>query len=218
MRRERLAMGIRIAAIMVVAVLVAGRPGVAPVAAQAGQNATMGATGMEASGLPTPPDYVIGAGDVLSVGIYREQDPVDAVVRPDGKVSLPLINEVPVVGMTLPALRDQLAKQYEQFFTNPTVLLNVKEIHSRQVFIQGAIAKPGAYPLLQPMTVTQLIALAGGLTEFAKKKDIVLIRHSEKLPTGDPVSYRINYDEIMKRRNLSQDRLLKPGDQIIIPD
>jgi polysaccharide biosynthesis/export protein len=216
MRTERLAMGIRIAAIILAAPLVAGQPGLAQTPAGAAGTPNAPAQTM-LDGVAPPADYVIGEGDILLVGVYREQDPAEAVVRPDGRISLTLINEVPVVGLTLPALRDQLTKAYSQFYTNPTVLLNVKEIHSRQVYIQGAIMKPGAYPLLQPMTATQLIALAGGLTDFAKKKDISLIRHSEKLPNGQPVSFRINYDDIMKRKNLTQDQLLKPGDQIIIP-
>lgn len=164
-----------------------------------------------------PPDFIIGPDDVLAVSFWRDKElSGDVVVRPDGKVSLQLINEVQAAGLTPEQLRVAITQAASKYVEDPTVTVVVKQINSRKVFVVGQANKPGIYPLAGPMTVVQLIALAGGLTEFADRENIVIVR-AERRPDGEPVSVRINYKDLMKRKNLKQNIDLKPGDTIMIP-
>ncbi len=184
---------------------------------------TVGATGVASptkSGGPTaapapPPDYVIGPDDVLSIVFWRENElSAEVVVRPDGRISIPVINEVVAMGLTPEQLRQTLTSAANRYVEDPTVSVVVKEIKSRRVFIMGQVGKAGPYPLMAPMTVMQLIALAGGLQEFAKEKDIVILRQE---PGGRQFSIRFNYRDVMNRKNLQQNIDLKPGDTVIVP-
>jgi len=164
-----------------------------------------------------PPDFVIGPGDVLTVVFWREKDlSGDVIVRPDGKISLPLLNDVQAAGLSPEQLREKLLEAAGRYLEEPNATVVVKEIHSRQVFITGQVAKPGPYPLSAPTTVVQLISMAGGLLEYADKENIVVV-HVEKRPDGEPWSNRVNYLELMKRRNLQQNIDLKSGDTVIVP-
>ena len=166
------------------------------------------------TGVATPPDYVIGPDDVLTVVFWRDKDmSSDVTVRPDGKISLPLLNDVQASGLTPDQLRLQLTEAATKFVEDPTVTIVVKEIHSRKVFITGQVAKPGPYGLAGPTTVLQLIAMAGGVLEYADSKNITILRNEN----GRPVSYRFNYKDVSKRKNLRQNIELKPGDTIIVP-
>lgn len=166
------------------------------------------------TGVATPADYVIGADDVLTVVFWREKDMSSEVaVRPDGKISLPLLNEVQASGLTPEQLRLQLTTAAAKFIEEPTVTVVVKQINSRKVFITGMVGKPGPYPLSGPMTVLQLIAMAGGLHEYADSKNISIVR----VVDGRQTSFRFNYKDVMKRKNLQQNIELKPGDTIIVP-
>jgi polysaccharide biosynthesis/export protein len=166
------------------------------------------------TGVTPPPDYVIGPDDVLTVVFWREKElSSEVAVRPDGKITLPLMNDIQAAGLTPEQLRDELTKAAEKYVEGPTVTVVVKAINSRKVFITGMISKPGPYPLTGPTTVTQLIAMAGGLHEFAKKKDITILRNEG----GREVAYRFNFQDVMKRKNLQQNIELKPGDTIIVP-
>jgi polysaccharide export outer membrane protein len=168
---------------------------------------------------PTPPpaDYVIGPEDVLTVVFWKDKDiSGDVVVRPDGKISLPLINEIQAAGLTPEQLRQNVLKGASKFFTDePTVSVTVKQINSRKVYILGSVAKPGPYPLLEKMNVLQLISQAGGLNEFADRKHIRVI-HAEKRPDGANWQAEINYDDILKGINLKQIVELKPGDIVMV--
>jgi polysaccharide biosynthesis/export protein len=165
----------------------------------------------------TPPGYLIGPGDVLLIVFWREKDlSAEVVVRPDGHISLPLLNDVQAAGLTPDQLRQTLIEVGGQFLENPTPTVVVKEIRSRLVFITGSVAKPGSYPLNTATTVMQLVSMAGGLLEYADKENIVVM-HVERRPDGEPWSNRVNYAEIMKRRNLKQNIELKPGDTVIVP-
>jgi polysaccharide biosynthesis/export protein len=161
----------------------------------------------------TPPeDYVIGAEDALGIIFWRDESMTsDVVVRPDGKITLPLLNEVVVAGLTPDQLRTRLLALAAQYVSEPNVSVVVRQINSRKVFITGQVARPGAYPLLTPATVLQLIALAGGLTEFADAKGITIIRPGEAKPL------RFNYDEVRKGKKLEQNIQLKIGDTVVIP-
>ncbi len=161
-----------------------------------------------------PPGYVIGPDDVLQVLYWREKDvSAEVTVRPDGMISLPLLNDVQAGGLTPEQLRDKVNELAKKFFEDPSVTVTVKTINSRKVFITGSVARPGPYLLTAPTTILQLIAMAGGLTEFADRKNITLMRTEN----GRPVSYAFNYKDVAKRKNLGQNIELKPGDTVIVP-
>jgi polysaccharide export outer membrane protein len=166
------------------------------------------------AGVTPPPDYVIGPDDVLTVVFWREKElSSEVAVRPDGKITLPLMNDIQAAGLTPEQLRDELTKAAAKYVEGPTVTVVVKAINSRKVFITGMISKPGPYALSGPTTVTQLIAMAGGLHEFADKKNITILRQE----AGREVALRFNFQDVMKRKNLKQNIELKPGDTIIVP-
>ncbi len=128
-----------------------------------------------------PAGYVIGASDVLSVVFWRDKDmSADVTVRPDGNISLPLLNDVTAAGYTPDQLRAKLIEAASKYIEDPNATVVVKEIHSRNVYVTGNVAKPATYPLMSDMTVLQLIALAGGLQEYADAKNIVVIRDRER--------------------------------------
>jgi polysaccharide biosynthesis/export protein len=166
------------------------------------------------AGVPTPGDYVIGPDDMLTIVFWREKDMSgDVSVRPDGKISLPLLNDVQASGLTPDQLRVQLTEAAAKFIEEPTVTVVVKQINSRKVFVTGQVSKPGPYPLMGPTTVLQMISMAGGLLEYADSKNILIMRTEN----GHALSFRFNYREVTKRRNIRQNIELKPGDTIIVP-
>lgn len=164
-----------------------------------------------------PVDYLIGPDDVLFVSFWRDKDlSSDAVVRPDGKISLQLINDVQAAGLTPEQLRVAITNAASKYVEDPTVTVVVKQINSRKVYIVGQVNKPGTYPLGGSMTVIQLIALAGGLNEFADRDNIAVVGVA-KQPDAEPASVRVNYSELMRRKNLKQNVVLKPGDTVVVP-
>lgn len=159
-----------------------------------------------------PPGYVIGYDDVLSIVFWLEKDmSAEVIVRPDGKITLPLINDIQALGLTPEQLRVAIQTEAEKFVEDATVSVMVKAINSRKVFITGAVEKPGPYPLTGPTTVLQLIATAGGLSEWAKSKDIVILRNEN----GKLTTFRFNYNNVQK--NFRQNIELKPGDTVVVP-
>ena len=164
----------------------------------------------------TPPaDYVIGAGDVLTVTYWRDKDMTgDYIVRPDGKITLPLVNDVEAIGLTPDQLKDRLLKASAKMFVDPSITVGLKEINSRKVYITGGVQKPGPYDLLAPMTVLQLISTAGSLSEFVDGKNIVIIRNEG----GKQTSFKFNYKEVTAGKRLEQNILLKPGDTVSVPE
>ena len=167
-----------------------------------------------AGAITPPPGYVIGPDDVLSIVFWRDKDmTADVVVRPDGKVTLPLVNDLTAVGLTPEELRVSVTEAAGKYLEEPSVTVIVKTINSRKVFITGQVNKPGSYPLGGPTTVLQLIALAGGVLEYADSENIAILRQQN----GRSVSYRFNYKEIATRKNLGQNIELQPGDTIVVP-
>jgi len=157
-------------------------------------------------------DYVIGTDDVLEVAFWKDKEhSAEVTVRPDGFISLPLINEVAVAGLTPAAAAERVRVKAAEFLQDPIVTVNVKRINSRRVFITGEVARPGAYPLTGTTTVLQMIATAGGLTEFADRSAIVVIRTGET-----PAQFTVNYSQLAKLRNLDQNIALLPGDTIVV--
>jgi polysaccharide export outer membrane protein len=165
------------------------------------------------AGVTPPADYVIGAQDILTIVFWRDKDMnAEVTVRPDGKISLPLINEIQAAGLTPEQLRAKIAEAATKYIEDPTASVVVKEIRSRNVFITGAVSKPGTYPLVGDMNVLQLIALAGGLTEWADTKNIVVIQTEN----GKPKYSKFNYNDVIKQKHLEQNVLLKPNDTVVV--
>ncbi len=170
------------------------------------------------AGVVPPADYVIGTDDVLIVMFRREKDMTAEVgVRPDGKITLPLLNDVQAAGLTPDQLRVRVTEAAKRFVEDPSVTVMVKQINSRKVFVTGQVGKPGAYPIGDRMTVMQLISMAGGLSEYAKQKNIVIIREAGARPGAKPLTFRFNYEDVQKLKNLASNIELKPGDTVIVP-
>lgn len=204
-----------------VIVLLTGLAGVPAVAAQSAARPQAAATrAVATSPAPVVPaaavgsEYVIGTEDVLGIVFWRDESmSADVVVRPDGKISLPLLQDVQAAGMTPDQLRARLEVEAKRFVGDPSATVIVKEIRSRKVYITGQVARPGPYPMLSSMTVLQLIATAGGLLEYADRKRIMVVRAEGEVPTV----FTFNHEDFVNRRNLRQNILLKPGDTVVVP-
>lgn len=169
-----------------------------------------------AAAVELPPEYVIGAEDVLSINFWRDADMTrdEVTVRPDGRITLPLLGDITAAGLTPQQLKAAVEQAAGKFQKDPSVTVLVRQINSRKVFITGNVATPGTHPLTGPRTVMQIIALAGGLTEYADKKNIQIMRTE---PNGQTRSFKFNYSDVSKGKNLAQNILLKPGDTIVVP-
>ena len=188
--------------------VVAAQP---PIAAE--QRATDGSSAAPA-GVSLPAGYVIGPEDVLTIVFWRDKDmSAEVVVRPDGKISLPLLNDVIAAGSTPDELRAQLVKSAGKYLEDPNATVVVKEIHSRKVFVTGQVSKAGSYALVGEMNVLQMIAHVGGLLEYADSKNIVIVRNE----SGNERRFKFNYKDVVKGKNVAQNIVLKPGDTIIVP-
>ena len=168
-----------------------------------------------AAGAELPAEYVIGPEDVLSVTFWRDADMTrdEIPVRPDGRITLPLLGDITAAGLTPEQLKAEIEKAAAKFQKEPSVTVAVRQINSRKVFITGNVANPNTYPLTGPRTVAQIIALAGGLTEYADKKNIRIMRTEN----GQQKSFKFNYSDFAKGKNLAQNIVLKPGDVIVVP-
>jgi|GEM_PF-187835 polysaccharide export outer membrane protein len=162
-----------------------------------------------------PDDYVIGAGDVLQISVWREPDASvqSAVVRPDGKISMPLLKEVPVQGLTVVQAEHSIADQLSKFLTAPDVTIVVQGINSKKIYITGAVKKEGPIPYTYRMTVLQAITEAGGLTDYAKRKKIYVL-HDED---GRQFTFPFDYDAVLKGQHMESNRYLTPGDTVVVP-
>lgn len=160
-----------------------------------------------------PAQYIVGEGDVLRVSVWKESEiSQNVVVRPDGIISLPLISEVRVAGLSPEQIQQMVTDKLKTVLTNPQVTVTVLEVHSKEVYITGEVGKPGAYQALAPMNVLQLIARAGGLSEFANRKAIYIFRAS------DPKTrLRFNYKEVVSGHRPEQNIILQPGDTVVVP-
>jgi polysaccharide biosynthesis/export protein len=165
----------------------------------------------KAAGAPVDPKtYLIGAEDILQVKVWREQDLSGPVgVRPDGKISLPLIGDLQASGLTPEKLAAVITAGFSKFVTNPEVMVQVASVNSKKYFISGEVQRPGSYPLVVPTTILEAIAIAGSLRDYANAKNILIMR--------GPKRYKFNYRDVVKGRNLGQNIFLESGDHIIIP-
>jgi polysaccharide export outer membrane protein len=158
--------------------------------------------------------YIIGPGDILSIDVWKETTLSKQVtVRLDGKISLPLVNEIRAIGLTCTQLRNYLTKKYSDYVEFPTVSVTLIESRSKKIYILGRVNRPGEYELLKNMTIIQAISRAGGPTEWAKTSDIRLIRKIK----GTERTFTVDYGAIVSSKDLSQNILLEPDDTIFVP-
>jgi polysaccharide biosynthesis/export protein len=158
-------------------------------------------------------DYVIGADDMLKISVWKEPDLSEALpVRPDGKISMPLLNDIPAAGLTPLQLKDSITEKLKKYIADPRVTIVVTAMNSRRVFVTGEVVHSGPIPLLPHMTVLQALAQAG-FTQFANLKSIYLLRtengRQQKLP--------FNYKDVVKGNHPEQNILLRPGDTLVVP-
>ena len=158
--------------------------------------------------------YRIGPQDVVQIDVWKEPEITRTIpVRPDGKISLPLLNDVQASGLTAMQLAGVIRDGLTKYLTNPQVTVTVTQINSRRVFITGEVSRVGAIPLLPNMTALQALSSAGGFTQFARPKNIYILR----VVDGKQVKYPFNYREVVKGKYEEQNILLQPGDVIVVP-
>jgi polysaccharide export outer membrane protein len=161
-----------------------------------------------------PDQFVAGESDVLRISVWKEPDlSQTVVVSPDGSISLPLLKDVKVAGLTPVAIENLLAEKLKVYITSPQVTVTVQEIRSRKVYITGEITRPGTYPLLTPMTVLQIISEAGGFTPFARRNKIYLLRREG----SNQKRYDFDYPKVVHGVNPEQNIMLRPGDTVVVP-
>lgn len=163
---------------------------------------------------PVGASYVIAPDDVLAIDVWKEAEITRTVpVRPDGKISLPLLNDVQAAGLTATDLASVIAERLKKFIANPQVSVIVTIVNSQRIYILGEVPKGGVVPLLPNMTVLQAISSAGGFSQYANQKGIYVLRTEN----GQQVKYPFNYKEVIKGINIQQNIILKPGDTIVVP-
>ena len=160
-----------------------------------------------------PADFVIGSGDVLNIFVWKEAEVSRTVpVRPDGKISLPLINDVQAAGLTAMQLKDLLTEKLKQFIAEPTVTVTVETVNSQKVLVTGEVTGGGSRPLTGPTRIMDILSSVG-LTPFAKTSKIYLLRNE----AGKQQRFPFNYKDYLKGKNQDQNLLLKNGDTIVVP-
>lgn len=154
--------------------------------------------------------YIIGAEDVLLITVWDSaQLSRQVTVRPDGKISIPLLNETQAAGLTPEKLGENITEGLLKYMTHPDVSVAVQAVNSKKYFIMGEVQRTGAFPLLVPTTVLEALVNAGGFRDFAKKSGILIIRGAQR--------FKFNYNEVIKGKHREENILLEPGDQIIVP-
>ncbi len=160
-----------------------------------------------------PKDYVIGVEDVLHVVFWNAKEmSVEALVRPDGKISIPILNDVPAAGMTPEQLAASVTAASTKFIRDPGTTVIVKAVNSRKIHIVGEVSRPGVFDLGNEMNVLQALGEAGGFLETADRDDVVIAR----IENGQERRYKFNYNDVVRGRKLEQNIKLLPGDTIIV--
>jgi polysaccharide export outer membrane protein len=161
-------------------------------------------------------EYVIGAEDVLDITVWRNPDLSKQVqVRPDGRISMPIIRDVVAVGKTPTQLAEEMTNKLKEYVQNPVVAVTLKEVNSSSIFLLGEVAHPGKYPLKSKTTLLQGITVAGGFKESAARNQIVIFRFTETAPGQKRLT--ASYDDIVLRSGISDNFELKPGDTLVVP-
>ena len=165
----------------------------------------------KAVGAPIDPTtYVIGPEDVLSIRVWREPELSGPVaVRPDGKISLPLVGDLQAGGVTPEKLAAQIKEVLTKYLTNPEVMASVVTVNSKKYFVSGEVLRPGSYPLVVPTTVLEALSIAGGFRDFANTKRVLILR--------GPKQFKFNWRDVSRGQNMAQNILLESGDHIIVP-
>jgi polysaccharide export outer membrane protein len=159
-------------------------------------------------------EYKIGPQDVLRIDVWKEPDISRTIpVRPDGKISLPLLNDLQAAGLTTMELAASITEGLKKFINSPQVTVTLTEINSRRVYCNGEVSRPGALALLPNMTALQALSSCGGFTQFAKIKNIYILR----LENGKQVQHPFNYKEVVKGKKPEDNILLQAGDVIVVP-
>jgi polysaccharide export outer membrane protein len=181
-------------------------------AAPSGSNTEKAAA--QAAKAASETEYKIGPQDVLRIDVWKEPDISRVIpVRPDGKISLPLLNDVQAAGLTSLELASALSEGLKKFINNPQVTVTVTETNSRRVFLTGEVLRPGAIPLLPSMTVLQALSSGGGFTQFARIKNIYILRQED----GKQVKHPFNYKDVVSGKKPEDNIALQPGDVIVVP-
>ena len=187
----------------------------APAVGQSSASTVGAGTAVTARSVPLPSDYVIGVEDRLGVVFWREQDKAlttDVVVRPDGKISVPMLNDIAAVGLTPEQLAASVQQAASKFIRDASATVIVREIHSRKIFVIGEVSKPGSVELGGEMNVLQALAAAGGFLEHAKKSDVVIVRKVN----GREQRFKFNYKDVVRGKNIEQNLGLLPGDTVLV--
>lgn len=170
---------------------------------------------MEYSSLSVTTDYRVGPEDVLEITVWRNADLSKVVtVRPDGKISLPLIGDISAMGKTTIQLADAISGKLKEYKEHPQVSIVVREVNSYAFYVLGEITKPGKYPLKSKTTLLQAITMASGFTATAARNKIAVFRFGKN---GRQIKMNASYDDIVLREGSNQNIELKPGDQIVVP-
>lgn len=165
-------------------------------------------------GVAPDESYRIGVEDELHISVWHEAElSEDVVVRPDGMITMPLLNDVPVVGLSTGQLKDLLTEKLKPYVTEPQVTIVVRAIRSRRIYLAGQVMKPGAFPLNGRRTVLQLLLEAGGLGPYAKSDKIYVLRNMD----GKQERLSFNYQKALKGEDAKQNFFLMPGDTIVVP-
>ena len=166
--------------------------------------------GKSVAALVDPRSYVIGAEDILMVRVWREPELSGSVgVRPDGKITVPLIGDITAAGATPQKLTADLTEALSKFVNRPQVLVSVLAVNSKKYLVSGEVNRPGAYPYVIPVTVVEALVRAGGLREWANKKKVTVVRGNERI--------YFNYSDWIKGKNVDKNIAIENGDHIIVP-
>ena len=159
-------------------------------------------------------DYVLQPGDVVNVSVWREPDLQKTVlVRPDGGISFPLAGDLTAAGQTIAQLSEAIAAKLAQFIPSPVVTVTLQENLGNRIYVTGRVVRPGFYLINQDVDVLQALAMAGGLTPFADRKDIKILRRENGVERAIP----FNYKQVQRGERLQQNIILRPGDTVLVP-
>ena len=163
--------------------------------------------------------FRLGPEDVIDVVVWRNPDLTqeDVVIRPDGKISLPLIGDVKADGLNAEELAKQITERYKEYKENPAVSVNVKAVNSYNIYVLGEVTNPGKYPLKAYATVLQAISMAGGFSQFASENSIQVVRRVRKDGRTQEIRIPVQYDSLLSQKGAEYNFILRPGDTIVVP-
>lgn len=184
----------------------------------AGRGQTEVAPVSEASGslsaLPGPEAFQLGPGDRISIRVWRQDDlSLDVIVGPDGTITYPLIGRITVAGLTYPQLTEKLTAAVSTYYTNPQVTVNILEVQAQKVFVVGEVNTPAVLQLGAPMTVVEALTRAGGINQYARTDNVLLVRGG----IDQPELYTVDVDAVLHEGDLAQNVYLKGGDIVVVP-